>query len=81
MYCVTRTPNRLAGTRWPTSCNAIDAARPMTAASTPTMKSKTDSTGVKRRPAEPGTCCRSALPPGRAPARAARLLPRRLARS
>ena len=35
MYCGTRRPNFLAGTRWPISCNAIDSAMPMTASRTP----------------------------------------------
>ena len=36
MYWVTLTPNRFAGTRWPTSCRAIEAARPTTTIRMPT---------------------------------------------
>jgi hypothetical protein len=39
MYCVTRTLKSLAGTRWPTSCSAMDAAIPTATNSTPAMNS------------------------------------------
>ena len=41
MYWVTRTPKRLAGTRWPTSCSAIETATPTTTARTPSTYSRT----------------------------------------
>ena len=40
MYCPTRTPNAFAGSRWPSSCSAIDRASPAASTRTPMMKAR-----------------------------------------
>jgi hypothetical protein len=44
MYCVTLTPNSLAGTRCPISCRPIETARPTTMMATPITNASTEST-------------------------------------
>ncbi len=41
MYLVTRTLNSLAGSRWPTSCRAMDTAMPIATKTTPRIKRRT----------------------------------------
>lgn len=41
MYRVTRTLNSFAGSRWPTSCKAMETAMPTATKTTPPMKSNT----------------------------------------
>ncbi|SIN13009.1 Uncharacterised protein [Mycobacteroides abscessus subsp. abscessus] len=43
MYCVTRTPKSLAGTRCPISCRAMEAAMPSTISTTPRRNSGQES--------------------------------------
>ena len=62
MYCVTFTPNCLAGTMWPTSCRAIDSSRPTAKISTPSAYSMSHLPSTQFDEREPSRRARSARP-------------------